>query len=163
MEIKQYMLTLNIGLNVAAHNAPNGKAFQLSVPSVLKHLEIRMSVHDVRTYRSNTEDTLVVVAQYGSTIPHRMRVQAIAGDLMQDAIAYTARELSEDEATGYVVGPRAEKWGEFNPAYFILMDGRTKAEADDATMHSNEDDDVEKAEQQRRDIAEENGEDPDAE
>lgn len=107
------MFKFNIG------SAVNGEDKAIDAGTVLvtlwQHGFVRPEL--IKTERSNTETTYVVVAEdridYGMR-GHRATVHAVCEALSQDAIAYTVN------GTGYLVGPKAEDWGgEFNPEYFI--------------------------------------------
>lgn len=73
------------------------------------------------TVVSDTEPTLVVEVDYLGT--HALlcwqALHQIAVDLHQDCIA-VHRPLT---GGGALVGPGREKWGPFNPEFFILPDG----------------------------------------
>lgn len=121
-------LLLNIGLHVSADNSPSGQPFTLSAREALAVIEDALKFDgqpcdiDFRTYVSDTEPTLVLsipVDLDAATVADA--VADLAAFLLQDAIAYTL------DGVGNLVGPNAEQWGPFNPAYFILMDGSRMA------------------------------------
>ena len=73
-------------------------------------------------HQSNTEATMVAeIAEHSHWKP---LVFGLAVATEQDCIAVY------DPATGHgeLVGPRAEAWGDFNPEYFVLMDGTRLAQ-----------------------------------
>ena len=102
---------LNIGLAI-------GTTSKLDPADVLRVLELRgheVVMSDVR--RSSTEDTLVVAM---ASKPSYADVYTLAQSLAQDAIAIWYPETFKGE----LIGPRAELWGSFNPAYFLGLDGQ---------------------------------------
>lgn len=52
------------------------------------------------------------------------KIFALAAELNQDCIAVYSPATGE----GSLIGPRAEKWGAFNPAFFKMTDGGTLAQ-----------------------------------
>jgi len=83
-----------------------------------------------RLHQSDTEPTLVV--EVDTDIPRLGAVSAaadlLAVELKQEAIAVAP--LSADGVSwGVLRGPMAERWGAFNPAYFLLLDGKRAAPA----------------------------------
>ena len=70
--------------------------------------------------QSDTEPTLVleVIALIGPTLALQ-GFHGIATDLKQDCIAV----YRPKDGKGALIGPNAKAWGEFNPAYFFLLDG----------------------------------------
>lgn len=75
---------------------------------------------------SDTEPTLVAEVATGFTT-HLTVLQLlyrVSEELDQDCIAvYRGLALG-----GALVGPRADAWGHFNPAFFLLLDGRRLSE-----------------------------------
>lgn len=106
---------LNIGL--AREGQENLKP--LNVLRAVKNFGF--PVASAAVYPSDTEQALVVSVPAGSVLHHHFLrdVAALADTLGQDCVAvyYTAT------GKGQLIGPRAEKWGEFNPEYFLLLDG----------------------------------------
>ena len=105
-------LILNIGLDVQATR-------QIAAHVALEIVKANgFIVHSSKVIESDTEPTLVVeVSGYGSL---RKALETISTDLHQDCIAVWVPE----SAVGRLVGPRADKWGAFNPEFFIMPDGR---------------------------------------
>lgn len=74
---------------------------------------------------SDSEPPLVVTAEFGNSPLHGLGsgVNATFGQaakaLNQDCIA----AYSPFTVRGRLIGPKAEAWGEFNPAMFIMPDG----------------------------------------
>jgi hypothetical protein len=102
---------LNIGLAI-------GSTSKLDPADVLRVLALRefdVVMHDV--HRSETEDTLVVGL---AAAPVWASVYGLSQSLAQDAIAV----WYPDTFKGDLIGPRAEAWGTFNPAYFLGLDGQ---------------------------------------
>lgn len=71
-------------------------------------------VHLAQVFPSDSEPTVVMVAE----LPHDSAAHDLALVLDQDCIA-----VYDYANGGRLIGPRADAWGEFNPAFFILPDG----------------------------------------
>lgn len=69
---------------------------------------------------STTERTLVVFCT-GNLNAARLRIDRLAQALQQDCIA----AYSCDQHYGELIGPKASDWGDFNPSFFLLLDGTT--------------------------------------
>lgn len=112
--------TLNIGL--AREGQPN-----LTADEAGQALRAVMSCAVVSSalYASDTEPTLVMscVGQPRYMTVYMAQVYRAAVTLDQDCIAVYWPEVG----SGALVGPREEEWGEFNPAYFIDIDGNRLA------------------------------------
>lgn len=107
-------IILNIGLDVAPENSPTGGPMTLFSPGVREAVELKLGrIDNYQEGGSNTEQTAIVAATTESDDIHGA-VSALATMLMQDAIAYTV------DGVGYMAGPKAEAWGPFNPAFFLL-------------------------------------------
>lgn len=96
---------LNIGLNVNDGSTISAQA----ALSALKLAGAKVLSHTVRT--SNTEPTLIAEIE---TPLSAEKATALSRTLKQDAIA---QRLAD--GTGALYGPQAEKWGPFNPEYFL--------------------------------------------
>lgn len=70
--------------------------------------------------RSDTENTLIVEGRGMSD----HAIDRVAEGLNQDCIAVWDQTHRE----GRLVGPRASKWGEFDPAQFFLLNGSRLSE-----------------------------------
>lgn len=107
-------LTLNIGL------AREGNS-NIGVGTALRELDslgFRILAHAGHT--SDTEHTLVVqVLHGGSTQMVGNNLFRLSEQLGQDCIAV----IDNDDGEGTLIGPRADKWLPFNPAYFLNLDG----------------------------------------
>ena len=66
---------------------------------------------------SDTERTLIVKTEAGHDLFYR--AHRLAETLEQDCIA-----VATERGAGKLYGPRAAAWGAFNPAFFIMPDGR---------------------------------------
>jgi hypothetical protein len=103
-------LVLNIGLSRA-----DGK--DLIPRAALRELaNCGFTVNAAAAHRSDTELTLVadVTVEYGNTYKS---VYALSEALGQECIA------AYFGGGGYLIGPNAEAWGEFNPEFFLRLDG----------------------------------------
>lgn len=69
---------------------------------------------------SNTELTLVLLCK-GPLGAYRIKIEDLCKTLKQDCIA----AYDMDRKCGDLIGPKAAEWGEFNPAFFLLLDGTT--------------------------------------
>ncbi len=100
--------TLNIGLAV------NGEA-DLTPREVLRALHGYAFTIGARVWVSDTERTLVV--RVAEPVPAD-KLHDLAVSLRQEAIAQRYAD-----GTGILAGPNAAAWGDFTPAYFILING----------------------------------------
>jgi len=119
-------MILNIGLDVAT----GGRLDIADVAAVLHEHHVPLLA--IREHQSDTEATAVVRLSCDPlVVAAAMRAAYdIAEDLGQDCIAVYNPII----AVGQLIGPRAERWGTFNPAFFLLPDGSRLAEpvGDDA-------------------------------
>ena len=107
-------LTLNIGL------AREGNS-NIGVGTALRDLNrLGFSILRHAGHTSDTEQTLVV------DVVHRGSAQMVGNNLFrlsqllgQDCIAV----VNEDTGDRTLIGPRADTWLPFNPAYFLNLDG----------------------------------------
>lgn len=110
---------LNIGLarkaspDIAAHVALE----------IVKANDFLIGKHKV--VQSDTEATLVVEATFPgrSALLCIQMLRQISIDLEQDCIAVYRPETNG----GSLVGPKAKEWGEFNPEFFFLLNGKRLA------------------------------------
>jgi len=111
-------LTLNVGMDIESTEALSAQVIR-EILAANGLLLGRQSV-----VQSDTEKTLVVEVTPGPEITSAARMHAAlflsAQDLRQDCIAV----WSEQTRSGGLVGPRASKWGAFNPEFFFTLDGR---------------------------------------
>ena len=106
------MIHLNIGLDA------NGRP--VNPLTVLARFVPGLDVlADLRIVESSTEPALVVSLHALESI----RPHDIAIEFAQDCIAVYDDETGE----GSLAGPRAAKWGPFDPQAFYMTDGRTLA------------------------------------
>lgn len=123
-------IILNIGLNVAPAYAPNGAENYQLLPD-LAALAARAGfpaavLRSANLYKSASEPTAVLELDVADVTDARLTLYAydVAEVLAQDAVAVYV----PGRRAGFLGGPRAESWGEFNPDYFLMPDGRTLAE-----------------------------------
>lgn len=113
-------MLLNVGLEQGSTGTFN------SVDDTLAVLGMHVHVRYHALVESDTEPTVVVLAE-DSIGPTSVRgaLYAVAQALGQQAIAVWDPMTQR----GALVGPQADAWGEFNPAFFILPSGRRLADA----------------------------------
>lgn len=102
------MPLLNIG-----EDTNDGRKLSLEKVVAALHLAGALPM-DVTTHPSDSELTYVV------EVPRELstrEVKDLSIVLDQDAIAYYY------DGAGFLAGPNAEKWGPFNPEYFLMLDG----------------------------------------
>lgn len=138
------MLIINIGLE-------NNAGGTVDVRAALAAVIGRTRAVSCGVHQSDSEPTLVIIAECLST----QSAWHIAAMLNQDCIAVY------DPLTqrGRLIGPRADAWGGFTPAYFVLPDGsRLDPTARGYTAERATRDNLEAAEMLREFIATERGE-----
>lgn len=107
-------LLVNVGLNTSS----GGTVPADFARKVLAHYGFEVTRYAVLT--SDTEPTLVASVNKAYVWTNTVYLLTrVAEDLDQDCIA----AYSEAAGKGKLIGPRAAKWGEFNPEYFFLLDG----------------------------------------
>lgn len=108
---------LNIGLKSTKKN--------IGVGSVLRALAgASFNVAEYNVQHSSTEPTVVAQATFtGAKSLLRTCAFLTALHLHQDCVA-----LLIDGQEGHLIGPKAEEWGEFDPAQFLLLDGTRLAQ-----------------------------------
>ena len=112
------IIQLNIGLN-------DSDGLPLNVHTACLACEsYGFSILASRVFESPAggENVLVISAQYrGSDLT--ASIYALAVNLRQDCIA-----VYHGGGRGELIGPNAEKWGAFNPAYFLNRSGKSLVE-----------------------------------
>jgi len=112
------MFTINVGLERATKGAP---AWQPAI-AVLALRRNGITPRAWTVHQSDTEATLVARCELAPFHNDAAaQVTCLCDDLDQDCIAV----LGED-GRGELVGPRP--WGEFNPAFFLTLEGRRLGE-----------------------------------
>lgn len=107
------MNLLNIGLNIL--DANDNVVGKLPPETPLLLIGARAHIHDVALHHSDTEETLVVAISRPLDSEDMAHLCAV---LDQQAIAQVT------DGKGVLYGPMAEKWGPFNPAFFLTLSGR---------------------------------------
>jgi hypothetical protein len=102
---------LNIGL------ARDGKENLTALDALVSLSCADIKVVEAKVYDSDSEPTLV--ARVSKETFLRTAVNWVAIGLEQDCIGL----YDAITGKGQLIGPRADKWGEFNPEYFLLLDG----------------------------------------
>ncbi len=112
--MQQFNFILNIGLN----SETDGPITPARALAALMANDIRIESDVV--LNSDTEPTLVAtVTMYDFPALCWRKLHQVANDLHQDCIA----AWNPESMKGALIGPRAAKWGDFNPALFIMPDG----------------------------------------
>jgi hypothetical protein len=107
-------LVLNIGL------ARTGNS-NIGVGTVLRELEAR-GLHVAHYAIHHSETEITVVADINpSKAAYYAPVYQLAEALGQDCIAVYC------DGAGRLIGPNTAAWGEFNPEFFLCLDGATLA------------------------------------
>lgn len=118
-QIDNTVCLLNIGL--ARADLPGGRQLFNTPEQVFSVLEAYgFRANTIAQYVSGTEPTIVI----HGVVPSANAVYAVASLLNQDCIAV----FDVEHQTGHLIGPAAEKWGAFDPAQFILLDGSLLSE-----------------------------------
>lgn len=114
-------IILNIGLQISK---PTGATDLVPFTEVLRALPT-WHIRDLRLLQSHTEKTLVV--ELDSAHPWVLDLaNRLALQFDQDCVAVYNTVTSE----GSLIGPRADKWAPFNPAYFFFPNGDSAAAAE---------------------------------
>lgn len=123
-------LILNIGLR----RSDTGELLSyLFVEQSLR--DLGLDVRDFKLFQSNSEPTAVVVIKAlnwmptdsgsGSKYGAQATVQnEVAPLFKQEAVAV----YDPQHGIGVLVGPKAAAWGDFDPQYFLMPDGRRLSE-----------------------------------
>lgn len=118
-------MILNIGLNI--EDAYGNQIGAHTVEGVLAALrDRRFPVRQAALHGSRSEPTLVVRTpdDAQSLITVLSGLYQLSEVLQQDCITVYCPTL----ASGRLIGPRAAKWGDFDPTQFLLLDGSYLAE-----------------------------------
>ena len=110
---------LNIGLaREAKSNIGTGTALRALMD--LERMSANDELIDYSIQQSETETTVVAIVDIrGNPEDVLTKVFRLSQILEQDCIAMYNLVTKE----GALVGPRADKWGAFNPEFFLLPDG----------------------------------------
>lgn len=119
------MIELNIGLNLKSQPNFDAGIFERdrAIRCLLRHIDPKVIVYRTDTsyqHEGTTVHEPVLVAQLTAT---GKQLDALGNALgaMFEQDCYAA--YWPDTGDGLLVGPRAEQWGEFNPAFFIRFLG----------------------------------------
>lgn len=112
-------LIINVGLNDNSNQ-------EINVHQVCNTLASHgFNILASRVFDSPAGNEKCLVACVQSTLSEvecNARLYCVASCLRQDCIAVVESGL------GKLIGPESEKWGEFNPAFFVTLSGLTLAE-----------------------------------
>lgn len=109
---------LNIGMNRSLKGtiAPGGMVTRYDVETALAAAGVKLLSLEA-VCMLNAESTWVCVVDAGTTTP----IHNVSTALDQDCIAVGYYYYRDGATfTGTLVGPRAEDWGKFNPAFFRM-------------------------------------------
>lgn len=106
------MLLLNIG--TARKGRPN--LLPQRIVTELDHAGFAVQAHTI--HKSDTEPTLVALVKAPKFAVDE-RIHSISAELGQECIAV----YDTLSGKGRLIGPKAEAWGEFNPEFFLLING----------------------------------------
>jgi len=113
-------LILNIGL-------PSGSTVHTGLALHVLATQCDFRIHEDSVLQSDTEPTLVAVVSYNRAGVLWMEHAALAlasRILERDCIAVWDVALNK----GSLIGPQAREWGDFDPARFLMPDGRRLSE-----------------------------------
>lgn len=127
------MNTIALELNVGLHVPATGECIKPSLALAVVESILTPVIIKSRVQQSSTEPTLIAKVKMegrGLTLAtvHEAihRISAILGQdciavLDCDPVEHAPRHDRNHNLKGWLIGPRAESWGEFNPAYFIMF------------------------------------------
>ena len=115
---------LNIGLDGIpstgtsyTNGLRNPSVLEYSFAAVQAARALNFKLLRTKLLTSDTEPTLVAEVVHTGDI--RACTNWLAEKLNQDCIAI----YDTDTGVGQLIGPKAAAWGDFNPAFFFLLDG----------------------------------------
>ena len=110
---------INVGLAGiwAGFDPRDPKIVEHALKAATRILALDPQVSSATVKDSDSEPTLVIETN-DDVLPESLF--RLSEYLNQDAVAY----YNPGHKFGLLVGPRAEKWGVFNPRYFLLSDGQ---------------------------------------
>lgn len=110
---------MQVLLNIGCESNTLGKLHPVWVLSAVRLHHFKILRH--ATHTSDTEKTVVLeVEMTGDSADNTRAIYDLSVSLGQDCIAcYTDRF----DGFGALVGPKASEWGNFNPEFFLLLDG----------------------------------------
>ena len=115
------MLLLNIGTRIGSTD------MHLTLPEIVQATEragLQIKTLAVHQSPDGTERSVVIGVRSGP-VEVSGAVRGLATVLGQDCIAV----WSPRGSFGKLIGPRADAWGAFDPAMFVLLDGSTLADS----------------------------------
>lgn len=105
---------MNALLNIGADRKDGPMVTAAEIAKVFYRLDVRALRHEVREPLHNGDELTHVVHVHRWNKDKAMRISELLG---QDCIA----QYDLDRCEGALIGPRADKWGEFNPQFFKLL------------------------------------------
>jgi hypothetical protein len=103
-------LLLNIGL-------ARGDGGNISVGTVLREVYQAGKLVTYAAHHSDTEQTVIAFVSIEGDYPAKINHLCVLWG--QDCIA----AYNPVTKAGELIGPKAAEWGEFNPEFFVLLDG----------------------------------------
>jgi hypothetical protein len=123
----QTTLLLNVGLTIGQTGQAIDRMFVLH--DLARHFDLRaFRYFDAVKGSSATEPTVVAEVEASSLDAALKMVARLSSSWGQDCVAL----YQLGSKSGWLVGPNAEAWGAFNPAFFLTMTGDTLAPGLDA-------------------------------
>lgn len=128
------MNTIAIELNVGLHVSATGECIKPSLALAVVESILTPVIIKSRVQQSSTEPTLIAKVKLegcGLTLAtvhdaiHRISVilgQDCIAVLDCDPVEHAPRHDRKHNLKGWLIGPRADAWGEFDGKYFILFD-----------------------------------------
>jgi len=129
-----YRYMLNIGLHESSIIGNGGRIKASHAAQTVTHATLSMFNFTAEKWRqavhnSDTEPTLVCeirteTPDFGRV---RMLAEVLCSRLKQEAVAVARLDDNGNVKHGALCGPMAERWGRFNPEYFIMLNGQRAA------------------------------------
>lgn len=114
---------MEVIINVGLARGTNGN---IGFGTALRELtQAGFNITQYRLLPSDTEPTVVARATFNSA-RGLLHTAAFCVSVLLDQDCVALYLPAEDQ--GHLVGPRAAAWGEFNPEYFIQLDGTRLAD-----------------------------------
>jgi len=122
-------IELNIGLDIEGqpNEGPAITERDRAVRALLRHIDPQASMYRTDTSYQRDGETVhenVLVAKLADASYRQLDALGAALGAVFGQDCYAA--YCPDTGDGQLIGPRADQWGEFNPAFFIRFLGATE-------------------------------------